>query len=210
MEKVFIAHKTKKGKTQTVAEHLFETAEMSEQFSSKIGMPKMGYLVGLLHDFGKYSDEFYKRIMEDGEKCDHSTAGAQYLSSIFKNTSLNTQKCWVPILELLILSHHGGLLDEITPSGETPRLARLEKEVYLTKDIKNADLKVLKQVEELAKYNFDKEFIPIFQKIKETNSTDKTALFTLSLLTKFLFSCLIDADRKSTIKFENTEEKLSE
>ena len=38
---------------QSVKVHLEGTAVLSEQFASKIGMPKTGRLLGLLHDSGK-------------------------------------------------------------------------------------------------------------------------------------------------------------
>jgi len=43
---------------QKLKDHLFGVACLSAKFASKIGLEKHGYLIGLLHDLGKYSSEF--------------------------------------------------------------------------------------------------------------------------------------------------------
>jgi len=54
-----IAHRRKSdGKIQEVLNHLLKVAQLSRQFASKIGVPDLGELLGLLHDFGKYSRAF--------------------------------------------------------------------------------------------------------------------------------------------------------
>ena len=59
----FIAHIRKSdGEKQTVSQHLIETAAIAREHAQKIGLPLMGELCGLLHDFGKYSDEFQAYI----------------------------------------------------------------------------------------------------------------------------------------------------
>lgn len=52
----YIAHirKTDQSK-QTVATHLLEVAEIAKAFAAKINVPEAGELIGLLHDFGKYT-----------------------------------------------------------------------------------------------------------------------------------------------------------
>ena len=52
----FIAHVRASDKTeQSVANHLLEVAEVAKQLATKINVPEAGELIGLLHDFGKYS-----------------------------------------------------------------------------------------------------------------------------------------------------------
>ena len=41
---------------QTVYEHLTGTAELAKQFAAAFGAEEDGYLLGLLHDIGKYID----------------------------------------------------------------------------------------------------------------------------------------------------------
>ena len=84
------------GTPQPLLEHLEGTSAISSQFAGKIGLPIFGELMGLLHDLGKYSNDFQSYIKssagmiepDDDDyvesramkgKIDHSTAGAQYL-----------------------------------------------------------------------------------------------------------------------------------
>ena len=125
----YIAHRGQK-----LCEHLEGVAELSKINAEKIGMGNYGELIGLLHDYGKYSAEFQEYITneikkndpqfnpdEDEEfedptgkkgKIDHSTAGAQLLSC--KNGSSNAHKILGQFLSLCLVSHHSGLIDCLT------------------------------------------------------------------------------------------------
>jgi CRISPR-associated endonuclease/helicase Cas3 len=129
----YIAHKD-----QDLYEHLEIVAELAKIHAEKIGMGKYGELLGLLHDFGKYSDEFQKYIKdalkrndpefnpdEDEDfadptgrkgKIDHSTAGAQFLAQ--KNGSTNVHKILGQYLSLCLVSHHSGLIDCLTTDNK--------------------------------------------------------------------------------------------
>ena len=89
----FIAHVRKNGDKQLLEEHLSEVGELSATLSRKLGAGEAGRLIGLLHDFGKYSKNFQEYIgsatglinPDEDEfvdfkglkgKIDHSTAGA--------------------------------------------------------------------------------------------------------------------------------------
>ena len=73
----YIAHKDGE-RIQTIKDHLTGTAKLAGNFASKFGKENWGYCCGMLHDIGKYSDKFQKKIKENNnEMVDHSTAGAQ-------------------------------------------------------------------------------------------------------------------------------------
>ena len=76
--KRMIAHINASGKIQTVKSHSEGTACLTQQFAEEFGCGKQGYFCGLLHDIGKYSEAFQRRIAdpEHTAKVDHSTAGA--------------------------------------------------------------------------------------------------------------------------------------
>ena len=57
----YIAHK-QETRVQTVKEHLVGTAQLAREFAEKFGKEEWGYCCGLLHDIGKYSDEFQRKI----------------------------------------------------------------------------------------------------------------------------------------------------
>ena len=73
-----IAHISDLGKKQSIEEHLKGTAERAQIFASDFDCGELGYFCGILHDIGKYSAEFQRRINDPvhTQKVDHSTAGA--------------------------------------------------------------------------------------------------------------------------------------
>jgi CRISPR-associated endonuclease/helicase Cas3 len=57
---------------------LEKVAEVARSNAAKINAGELGYLVGLLHDLGKYSPDVQRERLgkKDGKRVDHSTAGA--------------------------------------------------------------------------------------------------------------------------------------
>jgi CRISPR-associated endonuclease/helicase Cas3 len=118
--KLYTAHVRSSDKaTQTVAEHLQEVAAITKTLAAKINVPEAGELIGLLHDFGKYSKSFQNYIqsgtglIDPGNedfvnagalkgKIDHSTAGAQW---VWEALSKGDEYPWV-------LEHHSNLEPE--------------------------------------------------------------------------------------------------
>ena len=98
----YIAHKNGEI-VQTVKEHLYGTAELAGSFAEKFGKKEWGYCCGILHDLGKYSKEFQRKIQNDtSERVDHSTAGAKVC---------NEKGGYYSILSYCIAGHHAGLPD---------------------------------------------------------------------------------------------------
>jgi len=229
-------------KIQTVNEHLSETGELARQFSRKIGLENAGLLLGLLHDFGKYSKAFQVYIKsaqglidpDDVEyidakkhkgKIDHATAGAQYIYQALKRYGGRGEgELCGQILAVCIASHHSGLID-ILPVDFTKgnlfkkRITKEEDKAHLNECIKNADHALIKKLDALLNNNGSaprvlhelfKCIIPILGSIEQSNSI--TNSFSLGFLTRFLFSCLIDADRLNSAEFnepQRLEERLS-
>ena len=63
-------------RAQSIKDHLQGTADLAEEFAAKFGKADWGYCCGMLHDIGKYSAEFQKKIKGNLDiRVDHSTAG---------------------------------------------------------------------------------------------------------------------------------------
>ena len=75
MEK-YVAHRNEfTGSIQTVKVHCENTAELCRKFS----IPELKdflFVIGLLHDVGKYQESFTKRINGANIRVEHSTCGA--------------------------------------------------------------------------------------------------------------------------------------
>ena len=93
---------------QGLAEHLRETAELAGAFAAAFNSQAWAYLAGLLHDLGKYTLEFLRRL-HGGPRVDHSLAGAlevmEYLKKAGYPSSLGR------VMAQVISAHHAGLTD---------------------------------------------------------------------------------------------------
>jgi CRISPR-associated endonuclease/helicase Cas3 len=61
---------------QPLAEHLQEVSRLASLRAEKFGAGRLGALIGLLHDLGKYAPAFQDYIDGRGKSPDHATAGA--------------------------------------------------------------------------------------------------------------------------------------
>lgn len=220
----YLAHIRKKdGEKQSLLKHLTGVAEKASTFASKIGLAQQGELIGLLHDLGKYSEVFQSYLKSAGGKInpdeddyidsqgmrgkiDHSTAGAQLL---FKRLSDNENESELiaQILSLCVASHHSGLIDCLSPDGTDVFINRMNKDdskTHYNEVISKMDEAVRKQVEEIVSSPIIKG--PLVQILKEAHDPKEkstiTTFFKQGLIVRFLFSCLIDADRLDTADFE--------
>ncbi|MDO9215612.1 MAG: CRISPR-associated endonuclease Cas3'' [Methylococcales bacterium] len=226
----YIAHVRKTDKAhQSVATHLHEVANISKTLAIKINVPEAGELIGLLHDFGKYSTAFQNYIQSatglldpdcDDEyvdskglkgKIDHSTAGAQWLWQAMSNIGKNDEgKLCGQILALCIASHHSGLIDCVKPDGTNEFQRRIDKDdekTHLNECEQNADTDILEKAQQLVKPVISALWKQRNAIMKATQQSEIIRQFYFGFLTRFLFSCLIDADRIDSADFENPEQK---
>ena len=222
----FIAHRRKcDNKDQTVQEHLIEVSLICRRLAEKVVAPDTGELLGLLHDFGKYSQQFQIYLQSatgmlnpdvDDEymdanafkgKIDHSTAGAQWIWQRFKRYGVQG-KLVGQILAVCLASHHGGLIDCLNPGGEngfSNRINKDQRKTHLQECLENADDAVLSKLDDLATDKFLREFWNklVLLVAPEKNESETIKQFRLGFFLRFLFSCLIDADRIDSADFEN-------
>ena len=216
---------------QSLATHLTETAAIAKILAAKLGLDLAGELLGLMHDFGKYSLKFQKYIYDatglinpdlddeestpGGSKVDHSTAGAQW---VYRRLAAMGQKesgvlCG-QMLGLCIASHHGaGLIDCLDDEGNVVWQKRFNKDdslTHLSECLQNADESVLQQAEGLADKALLVQMLAPLKAVlmlPEAQAGHQIKEFYLGCFTRFLFSCLIDADRINSADFERENQK---
>lgn len=212
------------GDQHDVKTHLAETSLSAKKFAGKIGLDLIGELLGLLHDLGKYSFEYQSYIKSavgllspddknyvDAKKLkgkiDHSTAGAQWIWEELKD-EIKIKKLLGEIVSLCVLSHHSGLIDVFDIAGEDKLTARINKaftSTYYFQTKEKTDYTILERITNLMKseekINQLKNVVTQIHKFCD----EPMRSFSKGLLTRFLFSCLVDADRLSTADFENPE-----
>ena len=214
---IFIAHYRKEDDViQTVKEHLIETSRLAGKYSNKVGMKSWGELIGLLHDLGKQTELFNsyiksqtalldkddKNYMEPIQwkgKVDHSSIGAQYIYQLEKIDERIRS-----IISLIIKSHHGGLIDCLTPDGNNllhEKMQKAETIERLIEAVNNLDDELKSLIDKLTNEDLVTPLKNNLDRIKKFKD-DKTTFYMFGLLIKYLFSCLIDADRQDTADFQ--------
>ncbi|NMC13603.1 MAG: CRISPR-associated helicase Cas3' [Chloroflexi bacterium] len=188
LQSKFFAHRRDDEETeywQTVFEHLTNTADLARQFGSNANVADLAYIAGLVHDLGKYSQEFQKRLAGKAIRVDHSTAGAKELVTLCKDTPY---ELIARLLAYPITGHHTGLLDygDFTDLPENGTLiARLESDV--------CDYGAYKT-------EIDLSALPFPQRLHVRPLNGKLG-FSLAFLTRMIYSALVDADFQETETF---------
>ena len=227
----YIAHVRKAdGQPQFLQTHLTETAEIAKLLAAKLALDHAGELLGLMHDFGKYSRKFQKYIHDEtglfnpdlddeestpnGSKVDHSTAGAQWVYRELRKfgAEQGIGELFGQMLGLCIASHHGeGLIDCLDGEGNPKWIERFNKTdelTHLAECEQNANEAVQQKAKELADENLIRSLLNAVKPILSNQTiNNKIKEFYLGCLTRFLFSCLIDADRINSSDFEREAQK---
>ncbi len=211
----YISHiREKDGEIQTVQEHLNSVQQLCEKYGEKIGVKFLAGLAGLLHDLGKNTDNFKEYIQEavanpenppQKGSVDHSTAGGKLLYDRFHIDQENIiGKIAVEWMSMCIISHHQGLRDFLSPDMSSGFLKRVvEKELDQYEGAVSSFFKTQISEEDFQQY-FEKAKCEAEQMLN-TMRERKLQPITATFLIKYMFSCLIDADRTNTRMFEEKE-----
>lgn len=173
---------------QLLEEHLMNVADMAKRFADDFGAGMWGYLAGLWHDLGKYSNEFQERLqsLSDSDahietkigRPDHSTAGAQHAYKLLNDKG--------KIISYTIAGHHAGLPDGKT-SDASCLVRRLKKDIP---DFSAAPDSLLSQCTKLElPFEVDRQRF----------------CFQCTFFIRMLFSCITDADFLDTEYFMEIE-----
>lgn len=187
---MYYAHSTPtldKSDWQTLESHLAVVGQIAGERAGRFGAETWGQAAGLLHDAGKYSVPFQRRLEGARERVDHSTAGAHLAIERYPQLGY--------LLAYLIAGHHAGLANGRDAGERTPLKNRLE-----------ADLSPLNPVwrQEVEKA-LPRQLAPPahFQPYRDR------AFFQYAFLARMLFSCLVDADYIDTEAFYAARENGS-
>lgn len=167
-------------------EHLIGTAKLSAQFAAEFGCGEWGYLAGLWHDLGKYSEDFQKMLRDSADahietkpgRVDHSTAGA--IHAIKKLDKAGR------IFSYLIAGHHAGLADWQTDTAGSKSLVQRLQNIELFNKLPFSDIPNRITEQSLPKQKF--------------LTREGHALWI-----RMLYSCLVDADFLDTEEFFEPE-----
>jgi CRISPR-associated endonuclease/helicase Cas3 len=167
-------------------------ASLAEERAAKFGAASLGQVCGLLHDLGKYSNDFQARLSGAPARVDHSTAGARVAAERFAQEGR--------LIGYVIAGHHAGLANGTGDGDPTP----LERRLDASKGPKIPDCPGWEQDISLPEVL---NWPPLLPNPDTKVACDRRG-HCLSLLTRMLFSALVDADRLDTeAHFAKTEDK---
>ncbi len=200
MEKImnWIGHTNEERNEQKLIDHLNNVSKLAGEFGAKFGMRNVGEIIGKLHDVGKYSNEFQERVHGGMYRVDHSTAGAQLTRKLYSNFSEITDL----LISLPIMSHHSGLCDlgssVDTPDRSTFR-ARMKRHNIPNYEAYQSEIKTIPPIDVA-------EIKDALTKLEQPAS-EKDLYLYLAVLTRLLYSCLVDADFLDTENFMSGQER---
>lgn len=207
MREELIARKRFDGKTQSLSEHAKNVEGISASTSH---YPNISMLLAYLHDLGKLSVDFQEYIKKDGEPGSviHAWQGAFIANELFpdNDTSALLLK---EIIGLCVTAHHNYLDDSVAPDGTTDhfdKLLDITNSKYSLKDVKGKIEECDKAYLQTLFGKAKPEISELLVKLKEVYKSRYSASFALGLFVKYLFSCLVDADRLDAYLFDINEE----
>ena len=180
---------------QPLIDHLRTVAEWSRNMAEPFGLGRLAHACGLLHDLGKYSSAFQNYLSRSLEgksvqrgEVPHAWEGAFAILGKFGDHPA-TQGL-ADILANVVASHHGGLTDMIADS-ERAMPSRIGTRAHSLPDDLHEALEspeTAALLEEVDWNGLRREFASLWNRIGKNR-------FALHLAVKFLYSCLVDADR---------------
>ncbi|MFD2370668.1 CRISPR-associated helicase Cas3' [Brevibacillus sp. GCM10020057] len=207
----YIAHiREEDQQIQSVEEHLLGVKALAESIGDKLGVRHIAGLAGMLHDMGKFTEQFRTYILQAVQdpgsvkrgSVDHSTAGGKLLYELYHMDS-SPRLHWVlaEVVGNAIISHHSYLHDFLDGKQESGYLKRVR------------DKDTIKEFDTARQCFFARVISETaFQQYVEAATAELEAYLRkpsaesleskLMFLSKFVFSALIDADRTNTRLFE--------
>lgn len=174
----------------SLKQHILAVAEMAQEFATPLRAADIAYFLGLLHDLGKFTDDFQVYLLKcylaakPGSTCKapapgsapHKQAGALAAARMLPHP-------WGPLLAVPLHGHHGGMLS----LAETPRKVADK----VTEEAVNALIDRSSSVyPELTPMRPDLTALEAMLGAGDT--------LALEMYLRLIYSCLVDADSLDT------------
>ena len=175
--------------TQPLQEHLRQSARLAKEAAQETSVANLGPLAeaaGLLHDMGKYTQAFQRHIhLKDNSKVPHAAVGAQLAVKLY-GPMLGK------VLAYCICGHHGGLPDDIVQGEAEGGGSCLQERL--------TDTVCARLLQEALPASAAEVTLPAKLAAPRIKDSEHRG-FALSLLTRMLYSTLVDADFMDTEAF---------
>lgn len=196
---------------QSCQEHCFNTALYAKEDLKSSQLGNTAYLAGLLHDCGKFTDDFRKYIEAATEGKDvskgsviHTFAGVYYLLTKYHDTRCNNSYDLLTseIIAYSIGAHHG-LFDCINEERKNGFVHRLRKQPeYENRAISNF-INYCCSEEDLDTHfrTASTEIEAFTNNIYALAKDNQEIYYYLGLTTRLISSAVMDGDRRDTAEF---------
>jgi len=193
----YYAHKISDANKQLLSDHLAGTAQRAGEFAVA-ELSEIAKLAGLWHDIGKYADSFQEKLNGKQNRYPHAAPGAiELMERIDK-----TQRPLACMLAYCIAGHHTGLPDGGSkyddPDSDSLWAALNRKKRYVGEWDYSAY-----QAEMALPQTDSAEFQTMLTGGKAVSKEEYAEKY--AFLTRYLFSCLTDADFLDTEQYYTPE-----
>jgi CRISPR-associated endonuclease/helicase Cas3 len=178
----YIGHTSDDGRKQLLLDHLNGTSKLCRENANEF-WADIAKFVGQIHDIGKYTSGFQKRINgAENIRVEHAICGA-------KEVAKAPPKSYVPMIEYCVAGHHSGL-----PDGGTKVDGEEDSTLHGRMKRKTGDYSAY---ENEVKLEYPKDNLRELFDV----SNQREIIERYSFFTRYLFSCLTDADFIDTERF---------
>lgn len=178
----YIGHTSDDGRKQLLLDHLNGTSKLCRENANEF-WADIAEFVGQIHDIGKYTSGFQKRINgAENIRVEHAICGA-------KEVAKAPPKSYVPMIEYCVAGHHSGL-----PDGGTKVDGEEDPTLHGRMKRKTGDYSAY---ENEVKLEYPKDNLRELFDV----SNQREIIERYSFFTRYLFSCLTDADFIDTERF---------
>lgn len=183
---------------QTLEEHLRGVSAKAAGFASEFGYKKWGAAIGILHDAGKVSGAFQRRLKGSSERVDHSSLGASIALGIYEGRLADTNG---RLMAFAIAGHHGGMPNGVREGGGGRRSLASRLRIR-EEDSLGAFERFLEQKGIAMVPSDGLEPLALERLALQGNDYDlEQGILSCSVIARMLFSCLVDADYLDTEAF---------
>lgn len=203
-------------KRQALTDHCRNAAMYARAALGEAGLSAAAYLVALLHDMGKFKEEYQAYLLEAAKggsprrgSVNHTFAGVRFLLERYHDAEAwgDYAPLAAEILAYAVGAHHGQF-DCVDPHHRSGFSHRLEKEAIGYEEARANFLHHCATEEELdqlfrqAVVEVEQAFGRFLSQL-ETLPTQEESLFYLGLLARLLLSAAEEGDRRDTAEFMN-------
>lgn len=195
---------------QTLEDHLNNVADRASLFASKFDASEWGYALGILHDAGKATVAFQRRLQGSSERIDHSIAGAKM--AVARYNTPPTLNIGGQLMAFALAGHHGGMPDGLgeyadqkslrrrlsEAANESPGFDRMVETGLISLPIAE-DLEPLPCVRRALTAPDGRGELPT------QDAFHLYGIFSTSFFTRMAFSALVDADYLDTEEYVQPE-----